>query len=515
METLVKKRTLSRTRRAARVIVALSALCLFIALFLPFFIFVSNRYTGHPKYKPFSTSMEKRHKNPPPDFHALPAKQWGHGIEQWYNDRFPFRLQAVTAYRDFHLKVLKTHVAREVPGLDGWVFRHGGDWAELDDYLGGFELTEDEKENWLTLFEGRRQWAAAHGIVYLQLITSVKAQIQCEKLPPAIRKRQGVGVGRQIREALEGTPLERNVIFVNDVLRDEVERGRDVFFPVDHHPTGFGEFLIYNKLNERIRSFFPQVGAIHLGKGSGTLPECWLTEDNRLAVRYPGETNIADSVLSADRSRKRYPYKSIVSKRPGEGLYLLMMNDSFMRFTLSSWNEGEGSVRFPFGDGIDRVASFIFFRATTGFMDYVISDRIPDIMIEQFPECRLNMHIIGFDTTMKRAAAFGRGRKVEASEVAACGKGKLYACAVLKDVTTSEGRRSLIGGPKMKPLSAELVCGNQVLGRADVYPGVKRAVFFSPFDTEKFKAEGGAFSVRLKDGRYSSAEIRYSVVDVP
>lgn len=513
METSGKMRSLRRTRKASRVIVVLSALCILVGLFLPFFIFFSNRYTGHPKYKPFSTSMERRHKNPPPDLHELPVDQWGQGIELWYNDRFPFRLQAVRTYRDFHLKVLKTHVGREVPGLDGWVFRHGGDWAELDDYLGGFELTDEEKENWLTLFEGRRQWAAAHGIVYLQLITSVKAQIQCEKLPPAIRRRQGVGVGRQIREALEGTPLEKHVIFVNDVLRAEVERGNDVFFPVDHHPNGTGEYLIYDKLNERIRAFFPEVGALRLGKGSGSLPECWITEDDHLAVRYPGETNVFDSVLSADRSKRRYPYKSIVSDRPGDGLYLLMMNDSFMRFTLSSWNEAEGSVRFPFGDGIDRVTSFIFFRATTGFMDSVISDRVPDIMIEQFPECRLNMNIIGFDSVMRRAAAFGRGREIEAREVAALREGSLSVCAVLKNVTTADGRRSLIGGPSMKPIPVELLLGDRVLATAGVYPGVKRAVFFAPIDAKKLSPATGAFSVRLKDGGFASAEIRFSVTE--
>ena len=42
-----------------------------------------------------------------------------------------------------------TPFGRDVPGRGGWIFRRGGDWPELDDYLGAFELTPDELDAWL------------------------------------------------------------------------------------------------------------------------------------------------------------------------------------------------------------------------------------------------------------------------------------------------------------------------------------------------------------------------------
>ncbi len=504
-------------RRAARCVnAAFAALCVFI-VFAPPAAFVSHKLTGWPGYRKFDKRAERRHMNMPPDFGSLPAKKWGAAVESWYNDRFAWRTEAVSFYRWFLFDIMKTHVAREVPGLDGWVFRHGGDWAELDDYLGGFELTAQEKDNWVTLFEGRRQWAEAHGAVYLQLITSVKAQIQTEQILPTIRKRRGVGVGSQIRTALEGSPAERNVVFLHDALRREVEEnGRDVFFRVDHHPNAIGEFILYNELNERIREFFPEVKPIRMNGPADEFPFCTEDQGGRLAVVYPGEENVYDRILKASKAGDRYPYVSVVTDRPGEGLYVLMMHDSFMRFTLDSWEGEEGNVHFPFGAGVDRVAAFIFARATTGFMDFVMSDRIPDIIIEQFPECRLNMNIIGFDGVMRSAAMFGRGIRTDAAGAAALapGGGRLCVRAVFDGVVSDSGETSM-AEKDPGPIAAVFRRGAAELGRMNVYPGVKRAAFFGPVDPAAFVSAEGEFEVALVGGSCSGVQLSFSVVPEP
>ena len=271
---------------------------------------------------------------------------------------------------------------------------------------------------WLTLIDGRIEWCAAHGSLYFLVPSPVKAQIRPDKIPYYIRAHRGQSVAAQMREAIAAAPahIRNHVIFLEDDLAEALAQGREVYFRVDHHLNAYGTWLLYNRLNERIRAFHPELGempfydvppenvltngAFGCYPAQNTKPE---DEGGRLHVSAPGEAQRPSGELLAP-GPLRYPGCNILTTRPGEGLSVLMSHDSYMRFTLSSWREEPGSVRFPFAPGINRVEAYIFHRITTGFLETAFDRRIHDIVVEQFPEVRVNRNPIGFEFAMKNAA---------------------------------------------------------------------------------------------------------------
>ena len=154
---------------------------------------------------------------------------WGAGLDAWYNDQFAYRARIVQFYRFLLGDVLASPIVdNEVPGTGGWMYRNGESWPEIKDYLGVFELTPAETARWIEFFEGRCEWAAAHGARYLQAITPVKAQIHPEHLPPAVARHRGQCVREQVRAALEGSSAKDSVLFLTDAVREITDRGNNV-----------------------------------------------------------------------------------------------------------------------------------------------------------------------------------------------------------------------------------------------------------------------------------------------
>ena len=178
---------------------------------LPGAAFVGRRAFGFPGWAPFPKGVENRRPAPFPHRGTTSLRRFGADLSAWYDDAFAWRTEILSFYRDFSFRVLRNPVGRQVPGRGNWVFRRGGDWAELDDWLGAFRLSDAELEQWRTLFEGRREWARAHGAAYVQLVTSVKAQVRPDRMLPLLRARRGLCAADQVRAALAGSPAERAV----------------------------------------------------------------------------------------------------------------------------------------------------------------------------------------------------------------------------------------------------------------------------------------------------------------
>lgn len=433
---------------------------------------------GKPTFQPFP-SFENREPEPLPDFKKTPVREWGRGMEAWYNDHHAYRTELLLKYRLFLFDILKTPVGREVPGVDGWIFRRGdADWPELDDYLGAFELSPREIQDWLELFDGRSEWCSAHGAFWLLVPTPVKAQVRIDKIPLYIRAHRGPSVARQIQNAIATTDIQNNILFIHDRLRTALDDGKEVYFKVDHHLNAFGTFLLYDEINARLRTSFPgHIGELpffdHPSQEvlANTAFGCYRQpnaapedEGGRLCVSAPGEHQLPPENLLSPGSR-RYPYCNILTERPAtNGLSILMSHDSYMRFTLSSWREKPGSVRFPFAPGIARTEAYIFHRITTPYLEQAFSRAIPDIVIEQFPEVRLNRNPVGLDETMRTAARFARAAEYTPGH---SGSGPLLARAILDNVSTSA-----------PDACAELRQDNAVVASAPLRPGPRRAVYF-------------------------------------
>ena len=431
-------------------------------------------------------------------------KDLGSRYEAWFADAFPWRTELLRFHREKAFHWLKTPVGREVPGYGNWVFRRGGDWPELDDYLGAIELTPGETADWITLFEGRREWAHALGTVFLTVPATTKAQARWQELYPAVRNHRGRNVGAQIREALASSPARDDVLFADDDFAAAFESGRETFYDVDHHPSAYGEWLLYERINRRLRELFPdRVGAslpwyddppaaVLEGREAG----CW-ERNIRLEVSSPGETQDNDGV---DHNAKRFPFCNVATVRAGGGISVLFAHDSFMRFSLASWRGRDGDVRLPFAQGVGRVRAFIFKRVTPGFLESVTTEEIPDVLIEQFPACRLDDSAHKYlDDGTRAAAAFGRAATPSLERAPRAGD-RIAARVVLDGVRDNS--------PNGKACIAVLRCGNREIGRRSLLPGVKRAVFFDPVTL----AEDAPLSVALKGCEADSTNLVWRLV---
>lgn len=464
---------------------------------------------GWPRFKPFP-AYEKREKARFPNLRELNFKEYGAKIEDYYNDNFAFRTTVIGAYRDFHYYVLKAYFSREVPGKGDWVFRHGGDWAEIDDYLGAIVLTDEELSDLRMLFEGRLEWARAHGSDYIQLITPVKAQIHPEKLPYLVRVNKGIGVSEQIKNAFKGLKILDNIVFFDDIVKEAVAEGREVFYHEDHHLNAYGTYLLYYRLNECLNKKY---GDIEKMKFFEEPPEsvrrkeeagCYV-ENNRLVVSRPGDRELEDSYVVHTRGSLRYPLRGFATTRDDDGLNLFMVHDSIMRFAMSSWKEpNPKNARFPFGEGVKQVRANIFSRLSSGLMAFICTEEIPDVFIEQFAECKLNQNVVGLDNQTRVASYFYNG--VDVADVTKT-DGEILARVHFENVALSKIDRTK---KKMSKLSFDLLYDGEVVSQGNVYPGIKRVVYLDGLPSRC--TDSTKFSVRMNDDveyTYKGVYVKY------
>ena len=479
------------------------------------------RPAGLVSYSPFAVSSENRKPCPRPSLrrtskNRASLRDFGPRCEKWYNDAFPWRTELLAFHRRVLLDWFKSPVGREVRGSGNWIFRRGGDWAELDNYLGAFELTGSELADWVTLFEGRREWARALGSAFIVLPSPVKAQVCRQKLPAAIRAHRGRDVASQVREALARSPARDDVLFANGDFEAAVAAGREVFFDSDHHPNAYGLWLLYDRLNRRLAELFPDRAGepvpwyddppepVRLGEAPGCWPEkkgdLWdASQAVRLDVSSPGESVVE---AAAGAKGRRYPFCDVETVREGGGLSMLMGHDSYMRFTLASWRRGRQDVRFPFASGVGSVRACIFKRFSQGFLEDAISQGVPDVFVEQFPECRLDGSAHKYlDDNLRAAAAFGRAEEPPPGGTPPAG-GRIAVRAVFGNV-----RAKGDAGPV-----ASLLVNGRVVARRQVMTGVKRAVFFGPVECPDGADADAVPVVKLSRGSALSTNVSWRIL---
>ena len=459
-------------------------------------------------FEPFPVRTENRRPNPWPDLfekapRTVPHSRYGRALEDWYDDRFAWRTELVRLGRRIAFDRLRAPVGRDVPGLDGWRFMRIT-WRELEDWLGAIPLDDGALAEWVALFEARHAWAEAVGTTFTTFLTAPKAQVRWQQLPPAVRARRGRRVADQLRDALADSPARGDVVFSDGDLAAAFAAGREVFFREDHHPSPYGLWILYDRLNRRLRELRPdRVGASPPwfddpppAVRAGEAPGCW-EERGRLAVSSPGERQ-NDAALPHDASR--FPYCDLETDRDGGGVSVVMAHDSFMRFTLASWLGKDGGVRFPFAAGVGRVRAFLFRRLDPGFLESETKVSVPDAFVEQFPEFRLaeSRGSRYMDDSLRAAAVFARGETPEPGREPPPGA-RIAARAVFEGVRADAGAGSC---------TAVLTAGGREIGRRAVPAGFRRAVFFDPVET----GGSGPPSVSLVGGSADSADLAWRFV---
>lgn len=472
----------------------------------------SMRLTGWPP-KSNAELVENRNLTQKPSFRKIPVKTWGQATEAWYNDHFPFRRAVIDFYKELHFEVFKSPVKRFVPGRGDWLFgRMGYDggrgdvWPEVEDYMGIVKLNEKTINDWKTLFEGRAAWAEAHGIHYLEVIPPMKASVHPEKMLPMITMHKKESCREDLRDALAGSPAESNVLFLVESLQAEVAGGKEVFYEEDHHENAYGAFCIYRDIVARLRDlWYPELGTFPFYEDdipedvrSGKAPGCWETEDRRLAISNPELKVVANHRIRIEAKNPRFPHGPVCVAREKEGIKILVGHDSFLRYPFETWHTKEmDKFTIPVGSGISQVSMLIFTRFTTEKLNGLISKELPDVIIEQFSEGRLQFGTNGknyafLDETMVKAAEWGRGTAVDASGTGSAEK--LMALAVMDNVQSV---------PPKSPVTVELRDKDgSLVASADTTPGLRRAVFFGdipPASGIKTEIKGGtADNLRLE-----------------
>lgn len=383
----------------------------------------SARFLGWPQWGRYKL-YENRILATFPHLRELPAKQWGHEIEKWYDDNFAWRTVLVRSYRQFHVSCLRTDLAGSVLGRDGWTFKSTGDWQEIQDYLGALELNEEELAGWRTQLEGRVAWAAAHGFGYLEIITPVKVRIHPEKMMPWIAAHRGKSMVDQVRERLQGSPAASHVVFLEDEFAATTREGHTLFYQTDHHPNARGTYLMFDTIRRAIgREVGRELPPAPPWYDGDPPPEVDREEergcferDIRLCVREPGQHEVRSALFAAMRApggRGTARSRMVVNDQAEpDALRVLLAHDSYLRFPLSSWAFEKDRIRFPLGLGFSEIASAMWGRFNSTSLDYLAgSPWRADVLVEQFPDIKLNFGIHP-DETMQRAAAWGNGTDV-------------------------------------------------------------------------------------------------------
>lgn len=433
--------------------------------------------------------IENRKLTPLPEFRKTPVKTWGRACESWYDDHFVMRNDIVGLYKDLHFHIFKSPVKRQVPGYGNWVFGRmcndggaGDVWPEVEDYMGAVKLDEKTIDNWKTLFEGRVAWAEAHGIHYLEVIPPMKSAVHPEKMLPMITAHKNESCREDLRDAVAESTAVSNVLFLVESLQAEVDAGHEVFYEEDHHENAYGCYCIYRDITAKMRELwypeiddFPFYGEnVPQSVKDGAAPGCWVTADRRLAVSNPGMAVVDNPNLRIRASNPRFPHGRVCVARQKPGIKIVVGHDSFLRYPFETWHTKQMcDFAIPVGTAVSQVSMMIFTRFKTDQLDGIVSKELPDVIIEQFSEGRLQFGTNGkdfdyLDDTMRKAAAWSHGIPVAPDVIS--GVTNAMAMAVLDNLYSS-GHKN--------PVTVELRDEEDALIAAEtVNSGIRRAVFF-------------------------------------
>lgn len=470
-------------------------------------LLATSKLLGWPDFR-FDSHLEKRDRLHFPDLSRTPVKKWGSSIDRWYSDNFAWRSDVITFYKDLHFNVFKSPLRSKVPGRGKWIFGRTGTWPEVEDYMGVIKLDDEMIDDWRILFEGRVAYAEAHGCHYLQLVTPLKANVHPEKMLPMITRHRRRSFREDMREAMSGSPAETNMLFLIDQLSAEVAKGREVYYEEDHHENAYGCWCIYRDMIARMRElWFPDLvdfpfydAPVPEGVLNGSEPGCWVNDERRLVVSNPDASVANYRPLSIRSRHPRFPHCPVCVEFPGApDRSIVVCHDSFLRYPFSTWYRRDSMPEFaiPVGDCFRYFSMFIFTRLDTERIDGYFSRKIPDVLVEQFSEGRLQFGPVGLDDTMRRAAEWGRGRPLASTDDIADGDA-IAAMAVFDSVSTSSDNEFV----KASLVNAE----GRPVASAEIRPGVRRAAFFG------LVPDAGGCRVVLDGGTAASTNLSFRAV---
>ncbi len=181
------------------------------------------------------------------------------GIDDWFNDRIPYKNQVMNLTSTIKLATgakspLVSYYSdtRVIIGKDDWLFYNGTEGeSTIPDYIGGNLYTEEELK---TLAAGYQKVADQYKEVGTKLILFIppnKEQVYPELMPDSLGEITEYSRMDQFVDYMK-SHVDFPVIYAKDTLRAAREEGYPVYFKYDSHWNYLGAFLGTQLIAEEI-----------------------------------------------------------------------------------------------------------------------------------------------------------------------------------------------------------------------------------------------------------------------
>jgi hypothetical protein len=194
------------------------------------------------------------------------ARAFPKAFDAYVHDRFPPRAQLIAGLNYLRYRLGYSGAPRVIVGRHGWLF------YDNDSHLGyppaSTPLTAIDLEVWLDVFQARERWLAQRGIAYAVLIVPAKESVYPANLPDWSRRARGKADGsdqdairRKLHAAGIAVASERDVIDLRPAFADAIRAGQTLYTAFDTHWNGYGAYLGYKALLQRLSPRFPELQA--------------------------------------------------------------------------------------------------------------------------------------------------------------------------------------------------------------------------------------------------------------
>ncbi|MBL0339792.1 MAG: hypothetical protein IPP71_02085 [Bacteroidetes bacterium] len=220
-------------------------------LIYSFLFFILIPFLG----KKESTSFEKRELAAFPNLRLSNVWKFFYEYQDYFNDRFAFRNEAVQAISKFRFHLFRVSPMPQIVKVGQ------GDWlyTSREEYIfdTSTPFTKAQLDSVILNLQIVTKYFDIRNIKYYYAMLPVKERIYPEYMPADLRKRMTFSKRDQLYAELKNHPEIRS-IDCKDVLI-EGKKIRPTFYTTDTHWNEYGAFLGYRKIIERVRQDFPQI----------------------------------------------------------------------------------------------------------------------------------------------------------------------------------------------------------------------------------------------------------------
>jgi hypothetical protein len=341
--------------------------------------------------------VEKRSLAPFPELrlNGGTIRELTRAIDHYYQDHFGLRELLIHRYqREVSKRFGGSTAAEVVAGEDGWLFFAGE--QVVDDFVGRAPFLPDRLAALAAGIRERRARLAEKDIRFLAVVAPNKQSIYPEYLPEHYRQAQGATRLDQALALLNRDPAGAILDLRPVLLRNKGERR--LYDKTDTHWNQLGAYCGYREMIRVIADYFPgedlnahfSVGALwrrdpagDLVPLSGRTDILWETRPEVLTWQRAEKKELRPALLALLLPEELAPELTV---RPGKGLRVLVLHDSFMIPMKLFLSETFGEVLY-IRKYYDRKTADFFNREV---MARLLAEYEPDLVIEQIVERHLD-----------------------------------------------------------------------------------------------------------------------------